>query len=343
MHNVILKNKELRRDLRQYYFAQLFNQTKATKIKLQAAKKIHRFVKGRYGVTPSDCDMMYTYLRTFGYIKHRTVTEDAYKGFDRLNWISSNNRPGILRRFQAWNYYNAGILSRRIAGIFHSTHKKPTPRPVPKASVSNPKKPSFFRRNKDKLIGLVILAGVLVGGGKLARQAHKSPQQNKIENFVPRADTTKTSAKTLTIEPQTAMSDTLAKIYKNYYDTALEIHLGTSGRDQLYNNLNNQIKEGRLSIPQDESMEHLAHTITVASLVQPNAENTILLQKAATENLSAQDQQQVWQLVSRAGDKGQNIKGSGTHSNFDNRKKELQKKHIKNLKQLQKYKARTGR
>ena len=355
MTNIHLSGKTMRKDLRRYHFALLSDRQQARKIRLEAAKKIHFFSIGHIEIYPRDADMMYTYLKTFGYIKNHIVTNDAYNSFARLNWLTEKERPGIFRHLQAQAYNIGSIITRRIAKLqrrydtigYTPKSSKVTGPAVssdqPQQTTVTPEKNNFFRRHKNKIIGLFIVAGVLVGSGKCAKSTLSDKRPDKIETIKPTAVTSQNTAKTFEVKANDSLADTLTRIYKNYYDTALEIHLGTAKRDQLYADLTGQLNTGRLTLPQGETMEHLAHTITVASLVQPNASTTKLLKKAVNGELTPQEQQSVWSFVSQAGDKGQHIKGTGTHSNFDHQKIHLQKKHVKNLKQLQKYKARAGR
>ena len=353
MTNTHLSGKTMRKDLRRYHFALLSDRKQARKIRLEAAKKIHFFSIGRLEIYPRDADMMYTYLKTFGYIKNHIVTNDAYNSFARLNWLTEKERPGIFRHLQAQAYNIGSIITRRIAKlqrrydtIIYTPGKNTVATPAAKQSqrISRSSgKNNFFRRHQSKIIGLFVVAGVLFGAGKCAKSTQNDKQTDKVETIKPAASVTQNTDKTFEVKANDSVADTLTRIYKNYYDTALEIHLGTAKRDQLYADLTGQLNTGRLTLPQGETMEHLAHTITVASLVQPNASTTKLLKKAVNGELTPQEQQSVWSFVSQAGDKGQHIKGTGTHSNFDRQKVHLQKKHVKNLKQLQKYKARTGR
>ena len=285
-------------------------------------------------------------------MKNHVVTDDAYNSFARLNWLTYKERPGIFRRFQAGIYNLGSIITRRITKslgrydtIIYTPGKNTVATPAAKQSqrISRSSgKNNFFRRHQSKIIGLFVVAGVLFGADKCAKSTQNDKQTDKVETIKP-ATTAKNTAKTFEVKANDSVADTLTRIYKNYYDTALEIHLGIAKRNQLYADLTGQLNTGRLTLPQGETMEHLAHTITVASLIQPNASTTKLLKKAVNGELTPQEQQSVWSFVSQAGDKGQHIKGTGTHSNFDHQKVHLQKKHVKNLKQLQKYKARAGR
>ena len=344
--------KEMTKDLRQYHLALLFNRERAKRIRLEATKKIHLFSTGDLDIRYQDAKMMYTYLRTFGYMKKFTVTKDAYNSFFRLNWMPASPYPHILRNLHASIYNGVSIITRNIAKTFNRydriysipTSETASERPVAaeqKKKNNAHKITTFFRQHKNKIIGLFITAGVLFGSGKYAKTAIADKQSAKIENIVPVASH-QAAPKTIKTNIAATPADSLSKIYKNYYNTALEIHLGAEKRDRLYANLNNQLNKGNLKLPQSESMEHLAHTITISALVQPNAPITKLLKKAVSNKLSPQEQQAVWKFVAQAGDKGQNIKGTGTHSNFNHRK-DLQKEHIKNLKQLRYYKAHAGR
>ena len=125
-------------------------------------------------------------------------------------------------------------------------------------------------------------------------------------------------------------------VYKNYYDSALKIHLGETGRDKLYDHLRNMVITQKLSIPQGENIEHLAHVITVSNLVQPNSTTNQFLKDClqSQETLSGAAQNKLWHIVENAGDKSQNIKGTSTYSNFAKQTPQVQKQHLQVLHNL---------
>jgi len=130
-------------------------------------------------------------------------------------------------------------------------------------------------------------------------------------------------------------NDSIAKIYKNYYDNTIALHLGEKGKTELYAKINKAIHQGKITLPAGETMEHLALVMTISQLVQPNSQNNKLLQQITSGNpLTIQQQQQVWQIVKAAGKTANNIKGSGHHSNYDNSSEQVKQSHNKVVQQL---------
>lgn len=108
-------SKELSRDIIRYNLALLFNRAKAKQIRAQAAARIHDFAALNLQIMPQDCEVMYTYIKTFGYVRHRRVTADALSAFDRLNEIAT---PESKHLFSIWHgkLLNFGsIISRTLA------------------------------------------------------------------------------------------------------------------------------------------------------------------------------------------------------------------------------------
>ncbi len=129
--------------------------------------------------------------------------------------------------------------------------------------------------------------------------------------------------------------DSLAKAYKNYYDNTIALHLGEKGKTELYAQLNKAIHQGKITLPAGETMEHLALVMTVSNQVQPFSKDNKLLQKITSgDELTAGQQQQIWQIVKKAGKKAGNIKGTGSYSKYDNSSEQVKQSHNKVLQQL---------
>ena len=212
------------------------------------------------------------------------------------------------------------------------TAKQPIPTP-------KPQKLSIFQRNKNRLISGVLSTAAILGGILGVGVLYKAEKQE-------RAKDAKFQAQHLQTENtvQTRQTDSVSRItfpspspvYKNYYDSALKIHLGETRRDKLYDNLRNIIITQRLSIPEGESIEHLAHVITVSNLVQPNSATNHFLQEClqSKDALSGAAQNKLWHIVANAGDKAQNIKGTSSHSNFAKQSAQVQQQHLQALQNL---------
>ena len=125
-------------------------------------------------------------------------------------------------------------------------------------------------------------------------------------------------------------------VHKNYYDSALKIHLGVSAREHLYDQLRNMATSQKIAIPAGESIEHLAHVITVSNLVQPNSAGNRFLQECLhnPDTISGAAQNKLWYIVKTAGDRAQNIRGSSTVSNFDKQNRQVQQEHLNALQKL---------
>lgn len=130
-------------------------------------------------------------------------------------------------------------------------------------------------------------------------------------------------------------NDSIAKIYKNYYDNTIALHLGEKGKTELYAQLNKAIYEGKITLPAGETMEHLALVKTISNKVQPNSKDNKFLQEATSgDELTAGQQQQLWQIVEKAGKRSEHIKGTGSYSKYDNSSEQVKQSHNKVLQQL---------
>ena len=426
--------KDLKKDLNNYNLALLFNRHRAREIRRQAAERIHQFANQELWLEEKNCELMYSYIKAFGYLGHRKVTKDAFNAFDCLSRIATYEHPKLSWRLKAQPYNIASFWSRNIARLLgrydRIVYKAPdiqkesietaiidqepvmikelkrqketalqqkeakprisakerrqkiknlrkaqlkqqkqkliarqkaekararqkkaavaalaistlTSRPViarPAPSIHKHKKAGFFKRNKDKVIngilGVAAFIGSVAGISVICDEVKqiKTNQQNqnakdKIENI---AQTKQQSD----IKP--IMLPSPSPVYKNYYDSALKIHLGEDGRDRLYDNLRNMAITQKLSIPEGESIEHLAHVITVSNLVQPNSATNQFLQEClqSKDALSGAAQNKLWHIVENAGDRAQNIKGTSTYSNFAKQSRQVQQQHLQALQNL---------
>ena len=394
-----ITSKELSRDIIRYNLALLFNRAKAQQIRTQAINQIHNFAALNLQIIPQDCEVMYTYIKTFGYVRHRRVTADALSAFDRLNEIAT---PESKRFFRVWRgkLLNFGsIISRTFAKTagrydiidYHApqspmtsvkapeispstsvpaaelalqrnlskqgramlkksmhriqkqlpkanpypqVNKDPQPASTSKAPLQS--QPGLFKRSRKHLTKALIGGAIIIGSAlgiaalhNTFKPANKEKQdRDKIEK------TTAAPAGNITVTTVNLPSPD--PIHKNYYDSALKIHLGVSGRENLYDQLRNMAISQKITIPTDESIEHLAHVITVSNLVQPNSAGNRFLQECLHSNdvISGAAQNKLWHIVKAAGDRAQNIRGSSTVSNFDKQIRQIQQEHLNALQKL---------
>ncbi len=182
------------------------------------------------------------------------------------------------------------------------------------------------------------LATLAFFGGKFAKNQSNSTSNtaNKENTEVQVKTPTKSPVKTQKVEQNTKTADfakemtALEKAYKNRFDTALEIILGTQKRDQLYQKIDNLAKEGKIQYKDGTTREWYAHAFTMYNQLAPySKENKVIKDLLAGKDV---DKDYINSLVVKADRTGKGIKASGKYSSFDKASKSLQKKHLKNRK-----------
>lgn len=137
---------------------------------------------------------------------------------------------------------------------------------------------NWLKKNKKYL--LIGTAGLVVGLGSFLGFQKKSSAAQEPKIPAPAVQTSK-HADTV-VQPQNETSTLKLhadSIWKNYYDTALQIHLGQDGRDKLYRQVEKMIKTSSLSLEDGASIESYAHALTMYRLIQPNGSANAFLQK----------------------------------------------------------------
>ncbi len=189
------------------------------------------------------------------------------------------------------------------------------------------------------LIGLVSLGGSIWGAQKLSsskntkEKIEATQKVNHSQTIV--SDTLEIAPfKTVQSETNTTQDTQLSKIEqarKNYYDSALEIHLGVQKRDALYAAITQQIENGNFKPEQGTSVEKIAHSLTMYQLLAPNSQaNQFLQNMLQAKQTNAVEQNKMNHLIAQTS----NLKGSGQNSNFDKQNPELQKRHLQNVQTL---------
>ena len=174
-------------------------------------------------------------------------------------------------------------------------------------------------------------------GGKFVQnqfsKADNNAKQNKTEVVakVKQQVTEKVEAQKSpqTIEYSEAVT-VLEKAYKNRFDTSLEIILGKTARDNLYQQIDKLAEDGKIEYKDGTTREWYAHAFTMYNQLAPNSKEN----KAVKNLLSGgnEDKGYIHSLVIQAGRDGRGIQASGTYSAFDNSGKDLQQQHLKNRK-----------
>ena len=131
---------------------------------------------------------------------------------------------------------------------------------------------------------------------------------------------------------------------KNYYNTSLDILLGTEKKNALLSKIQKQIDNNIFQLEQGVSVERFAHAYVMSTVYE--GKSIIHNSLAATAALSSNHQQQLTQHILEIGEKGEKLqhkaaqKGKlSNHSKFSSASKTLQQAHITNLKQLKQLRA----
>ena len=263
---------------------------------------MERFVDGDLQLEPKDYDTMEKYIIAFCKIRRKTVNKLGYNAFERLNLISQEQRyinpnaPYISRLFKKINLsikYRLDSWSDSIYNLKHvSSTLKPAENWLKKTKISAYRHRRISRRS-GKLFGF--------------QKKSSAAQEPKIP--APAVQTSK-HADTV-VQPQNETSTLKLhadSIWKNYYDTALQIHLGQDGCDKLYRQVEKMIKTSSLSLEDGASIESYAHALTMYRLIQPNGSANAFLQKALQQNqsLSPSEQNKLAHLLAQAGKKAKN-------------------------------------
>lgn len=304
----------------------------------RAESVLERFVDGDLLLKPKDYDTMEKYIITFCKIRHKTVSKLGYNAFEQLNFISEEQRyinPNAPYMSRLFRKISLSVKHRLDSWSDDIYNLKPASSPLKLAG-------NWLEKNKKYL--LIGTAGLVVGlGSFLGFQKKSSAAQ---EPQTPAAQTSKHTNTVVRPQNETSTLKLHAdSIWKNYYDTALQIHLGQDGRDKLYRQVEKMIKTSSLSLEDGASIESYAHALTMYRLIQPNGSANAFLQKALQQNqsLSPSERNKLAHLLAQAGKKGEKLKGTSSYSNFNRQHKKLKDKHIKNLKQLRQLKKQMGR
>lgn len=329
-----LTPKELKKQIKKYKRSRLlFQREKQSALREQAFKTITDFSDGNIKVNPNDFPTMEKYIITFCKNGRHTVNRIGYNGFMQLNHLSRGHRhkkPGLIDSVK--NFFKPRE-THGISNIIQDTLTSKQPGKIKKAFNKATK---WIKAQRLPLLAVT----VAVGGIFSLRQCRQSDKTVSPASQAQTVNTPTAAADTATInfndvKKQVTLPQTLHRAWKNYYDSALRIHLGENGRDNLYRQLQKQIADGKLSLPNNVSIEQCAHVLTISNLVQPNSSDNKTLQKALEDQqLTASEQAEFNSIIRQAGQKAEHIKGTSSHSNFDKQSKKVQVHHIKCLKDL---------
>lgn len=205
------------------------------------------------------------------------------------------------------------------------------------------KKIKRFYDKYEPLIALGALLTVAVGGWKAMKSAATDESltpyratQNVVQTPVDTLKTEKTADFSKAQAEMTAKKEMKQKqtvVASDYYDTSLQIHLGSKEAVQkLYSQIDSLAQAGKIKFAEGLDTKRYAHSFTMYKLIRPNsAENKAIqnLLRGGNENPDL-----INRLVLKAKAKGEGIKPDNNSirtSNFDNANKGLQLQHLKNL------------
>ncbi len=226
------------------------------------------------------------------------------------------------------------------------TPKKDQDQPVPtKKDKSHKKtKTGFFKKmwktvKRVAVVGALAVAGYL--GGKmvhdLSNTSGNDAKQNAKEVVKPneakpqaKPELQATSNETNKTADFSQELETLNKAYKNRFDTALKIILGETERNNLYQEIDQLAKDGKIALSDGTTREWYAHAFTMYNELAPNSKEAQAIKNL--RNGGTADKEYINSLVLQAGRDGKGIQASGTFSHFDKAAKDLQLKHLKNRK-----------
>jgi len=326
------------------------------------------FIENDKLLPDKDLEVMRRYIKCFGKFGHLTMSEDAKKAIGIINLRQqqikerAKRRPRYLldkrkktKNKKLYDYKDAKTLKQEAKRQVKARKNK---RPSFFASLkttfsphiqklSDGIKKAWQKLSKSRkyaiypLIGLISLTGGIFGAQKLS--SSKAPK-DKVENVQkPTGSQTFDVQEIAALTPQQVENKTfqtktdslttdIEQARKNYYDTALEIHLGTpQKRDELYASVERQIANGNFKPEQGMTIEKIAHSLTMYQLLAPNSQaNHFLQQMLRADKTNPSEQNKMNHLFAQTS----KLKGSIQNSNFDKQKPELQKRHIANIQKL---------
>ena len=132
------------------------------------------------------------------------------------------------------------------------------------------------------------------------------------------------------------------RIWKNYYDTTIEILTSAQQRDSLYQIMDNQIDNKIIKLPNDIIKERVVYAFVISEAY--GLYNNIYDAISSTTPLNIDEQNIIFEEIRQIGAQGQGAKKQAleiyngklpSYSSFDKKQnKELRPKHINNLRRV---------
>ena len=285
---------------------------------------IREYIDGRKKINTEDARILEEYIYE--------MTRDRYGHLDRYGseaMLRLQKEHGLSRKYRINRPRWKDKLRASLSPLLHVSVKK--------TELGTGFKKIFNKSKKWLLAGTIVAAGIF--GAKTLLKESRHPIRAEVSyTVIPDTATsasviadTAVAVRTPTKEnmPSQIADNKIDSIWKNYYDSALKIHLGSAGRDSLYQRVSSMIKEKRLAPDPAFSVSRYAHSITMWNLLKPNsAENKFIKEALNGKTLSAEENRRFNNLIRQAGEKGKGLTGTGKFSNYNHRSRAVQKEHI---------------
>ena len=301
-------------------------------------------------VDSSDYPILALYIDTFSYALKDSLLAKLQKNanFNIKEYIENS-------KLSFWNK-----LFKRKPQQNSSSHHKNNNNVQKISSTANKPQPKVKNRLWNK-IKIVTFTSLLVIGSafgiKSSNNNTQSDNMSETHGWQPvtqpiERDTLNNTTNILPLSKNTKISeDTLSKhqkIWKNYYDNTIEILTSKTQRESIYNKIEHQLENEIFTLPSNISVERLAHSYLMYK--EYGVKSSIGSALESSKKLTSIQQQQLINDINIAGEKGLGVKQLAmkqhkgklkNFSRFNNASKELQQKHITNLKELKQSKKQS--
>ena len=168
-------------------------------------------------------------------------------------------------------------------------------------------------------------------------------QQNLTEKSKVKTPTAQFIAQKQKNNIQADKKSSIDKIWKNYYDSTIELLTSKTKRDMLYKQIESQIAAGNFYLPQNISVEKAAYAKVIYD--KYNLESSLNKAFSANQKLSENEQKNLVNDILAVGDKGVGAKKMAmrlhkgklsSFSHYDKADKAQKLQHISVLSQIKK-------
>lgn len=276
------------------------------------------------------------------YVLHKTHTSSNTK--TSAIYVYTDPRNEKKRSRQTQKKQTSVFAALGAALTLAGNHLRQTGRNfINHAKPSVAKIELLAQKSKYIILGGILAAGGIFGFKQLSKTPNKQLPPIETQTTETPAPITQTPARTDSLQLKTAA------IWNNYYDTQLEIQIGTQKKEKYYRQIENQLKKGVFSLPENISKQRLAFAAAMYEIYGVKSDLKTFM--TTTTKLSAQQQSELEKQVLEIGSKAEKLqqrvitlaKESGRKINnasaFDRASPKLQRQHLKNLKQIRQLSA----